>query len=43
MKNLGLDEENAHRRIQKQSMNMGKSVREVAEAIILAQKIAQSV
>lgn len=35
----GLDESEAYRRIQQQSMNARKSMREVAEAIILAQGV----
>lgn len=41
METAALSEEEAHRRIQKQSMNMGRSLREVAEAITLAEKIKQ--
>jgi len=35
MKQQGLSEEEAFRKIQKQSMDMRKSMREIAEAIIL--------
>jgi len=39
MQRLGLSGEEAYRRIQKQSMNTRKSMREVAEAIILTREI----
>ena len=39
MKDHGLDEAEAYRRIQLQSMNLRKSMREVADAIILAKSI----
>lgn len=39
MKNHGLDETEAYRRIQQQSMNARKSMKEVADAIILAQGV----
>ncbi|MBL8068734.1 MAG: response regulator [Armatimonadetes bacterium] len=39
MKDQGLDESEAYRRIQTQSMNARKSMREVAEAIILASEV----
>lgn len=39
MKNLGLSEEEAFRRIQKQSMDRGISMKEIAKAIILAYDI----
>ncbi len=39
MKRKGMDEEAAHRKIQQESMNNRKSIKEVAEAIILADKI----
>jgi response regulator NasT len=35
MKEQGLSEQDAFRKIQKQSMDMRKSMREIAEAIIL--------
>lgn len=41
MKAANLSEEEAHRRIQKQSMNLGRSIRDVAEAIALAEKIKE--
>ena len=39
MKNEGVDETEAYRRIQQQSMNARKSMKEVAEAIIIAQEV----
>ncbi|MDI6794279.1 MAG: ANTAR domain-containing protein [bacterium] len=39
MKNRGFTEEEAYRRIQQQSMNRRKSMREIAEAIILTKEI----
>lgn len=42
MKNAGIGEEEAHRLIQKQSMNKGIPLKEVAEAIILAYEIQES-
>jgi len=39
MQRLGLSGEEAYRRIQRQSMNTRKSMREVAEAIILSREI----
>lgn len=39
MKEQGLDEAEAYRRIQLQSMNLRKSMREVADAIILAKSV----
>lgn len=39
MKEQGLDEAEAYRRIQLQSMNLRKSMREVADAIILASSV----
>ena len=39
VKEHGLDEEEAYRRIQQQSMNARKSMKEVAEAIILAKGV----
>jgi len=39
MQRLGLSGEEAYRRIQRQSMNIRKSMREVAEAIILTREI----
>ncbi|MDP8260405.1 MAG: GAF and ANTAR domain-containing protein [Candidatus Gygaella obscura] len=39
MKKLGLGEEEAFRKIQKQAMNMRKSMQEIAEAIILSKEI----
>jgi response regulator NasT len=39
MKEHGLDEAEAYRRIQLQSMNLRKSMREVADAIILAKSV----
>ncbi|MEW5898432.1 MAG: ANTAR domain-containing protein, partial [Bacillota bacterium] len=39
METLGLSEAEAFRRIQKQSMNKRLSMRQVAEAIILAQSL----
>lgn len=41
MKTMNLDEEQAHRLIQKQSMNKGIPVREVARAIILTYEIGK--
>lgn len=41
MKSLSLSEDEAHRRIQKQSMNTGRSIRDIAEAIVLADKVAR--
>jgi signal transduction protein with GAF and PtsI domain len=39
MKELGIDEDNAYRKIHKKSMDLRKSMREVAEAIIVASEI----
>ncbi|MEW5768631.1 MAG: GAF and ANTAR domain-containing protein [bacterium] len=39
MKEQGFSEEEAYRRIQQQSMNMRKSMREIAEAILLTKEI----
>ncbi len=39
MKTLGVTEEDAFRRIQRQSMNTRKSMREIAEAVILSKEI----
>ena len=39
MKNQNLSEEEAFRKIQKQSMNTRRSMREIAEAIILAKEL----
>jgi two-component system, response regulator PdtaR len=39
MRQLGIPEDEAFRRIQKQSMNLRKSMREIAEAIILSNEI----
>ena len=39
MKNEGITEDEAYRRIQQQSMNARKSMKEVAEAIIIAQGV----
>ncbi len=39
MRKLGLGEEEAFRKIQKQAMNMRKSMQEIAEAIILSKEI----
>lgn len=40
MSDLGLDENEAYRRIQQQSMNSRKSMKEVAEAILLAKGVS---
>ena len=42
MKQQGLDEPSAHRSIQKESMNRRKSMREIAEAILLSEKLQSS-
>jgi AmiR/NasT family two-component response regulator len=42
MKDRGFSEEDAYRKIQQQSMNMRKSMREIAEAIILTKEIENS-
>jgi len=39
MKNLKLTEEETYRRLRNQSMNSGKSIREIAEAVILTEKL----
>ncbi|KKS46792.1 hypothetical protein A3J20_06595 [Candidatus Gottesmanbacteria bacterium RIFCSPLOWO2_02_FULL_42_29] len=39
MKNLSLNENQAYRRLQQESMNSRKSIREIAEAVILADRI----
>jgi response regulator NasT len=39
MKKYEVDEAEAYRRIQLQSMNLRKSMREVADAIILAESV----
>jgi signal transduction protein with GAF and PtsI domain len=39
MKELGIDEDNAYRKIHKKSMDLRKSMRDVAEAIIVASEI----
>jgi AmiR/NasT family two-component response regulator len=39
MKELGIDEDGAYRKIHKKSMDLRKSMREVAEAIIVASEI----
>jgi response regulator NasT len=39
MESLGVSEAEAYRRIQQQSMNNRKSMKEVAEAIILAGRV----
>jgi response regulator NasT len=41
MDTLKVNEAEAYRRIQQQSMNLRKSMREVAEAIILAQSLQE--
>ncbi|MEW6094959.1 MAG: GAF and ANTAR domain-containing protein [bacterium] len=42
MKDRGFSEEEAYRRIQQQSMNIRKSMREIAEAIILTKEIERN-
>ncbi|NPV26451.1 MAG: ANTAR domain-containing protein [Firmicutes bacterium] len=42
MEKLGISESEAHRRLQKQSMDKGISIREIAEAIILASSLERS-
>jgi response regulator NasT len=39
MKEQGMSEEDAFRKIQKQSMDMRKSMREIAEAIVLIENM----
>ncbi|MFH1097880.1 MAG: ANTAR domain-containing protein [Candidatus Desantisbacteria bacterium] len=39
IKNKGFSEDEAYKKIQHQSMNLRKSMREIAEAIILANEI----
>jgi uroporphyrinogen-III synthase len=39
MKNLKLSEDEAYKRLRSQSMNSGKSIRELSEAIILSEKL----
>lgn len=41
MDTYGLKEQEAHRRIQQESMNRRKSMREIAEAIIMAREVSQ--
>jgi signal transduction protein with GAF and PtsI domain len=43
MKELGIDEDTAYRKIHRQSMNTGKPMKEIAEAIILSSEIKKKI